>query len=463
MATIQNQNKGQPAEHEIQSPPGMIQPVFNGNESQSDLTQRTVLRVHGDLVPIRFKILYHIWLSTPQPAQDPYRNPLEPEVGHALTYGHKHGHLSWSVIKASQWAHESKWPVTVVSQSGWSDLAERMAKDGARCEYTIQPTMQDPRPDVFPHLVDLPTYISPCDGPFGSGGRQPLIDIHVLYRVYINICTDDRSGEMLCHQVDSKFSSDSLTLQFELLKLDDLKSASIIHLKREHGPYPIAEIIQTACASTTSEVLWHYKLREPNQPPNRGSFMPGLGGSFAAFHSAAMLSTEEAKISVRIIMQKDQECCTVTKRKSDQPAEWSMTEFLVHCHIPSHYRPVQEVLAKHEILHWSAFKGTSLETLKSLGLGWGPARLIHIGVLQMKAPVVLSDKLVIDDFLQLCHICVNHQPVQDVLEKHEIWHWSVFQETSVETLQSLGFALGIARLINAGVFLAVSENPSLQG
>ncbi|KAH9445629.1 hypothetical protein Pst134EB_023465 [Puccinia striiformis f. sp. tritici] len=172
--------------------------------------------------------------------------------------------------------------------------------------------MQDPRPDVFPHLVDLPTYISPCDGPFGSGGRQPLIDIHVLYRVYINICTDDRSGEMLCHQVDSKFSSDSLTLQFELLKLDDLKSASIIHLKREHGPYPIAEIIQTACASTTSEVLWHYKLREPNQPPNRGSFMPGLGGSFAAFHSAAMLSTEEAKISVRIIMQKDQECCTVT-------------------------------------------------------------------------------------------------------------------------------------------------------
>ncbi|KAI9611285.1 hypothetical protein KEM48_004525 [Puccinia striiformis f. sp. tritici PST-130] len=315
MATIQNQNKGQPAEHEIQSPPGMIQPVFNGNESQSDLTQRTVLRVHGDLVPIRFKILYHIWLSTPQPAQDPYGNPLkklEPEVGHALTYGHKHGHLSWLVIKASQWAHESKWPVTVVSQSGWSDLAERMAKDGARCKYTIQPTMQDPRPDVFPHLVDLPTYISPCDGPFGSGGRQPLIDIHVLYRVYINICTDDRSGEMLCHQVDSKFSSDSLTLQFELLKLDDLKSASIIHLKREHGPYPIAEIIQTACASTTSEVLWHYKLREPNQPPNRGSFMPGLGGSFAAFHSAAMLSTEEAKISVRIIMQKDQECCTVT-------------------------------------------------------------------------------------------------------------------------------------------------------
>ncbi|KNF01547.1 hypothetical protein PSTG_05327 [Puccinia striiformis f. sp. tritici PST-78] len=97
-----------------------------------------------------------------------------------------------------------------------------------------------------------------------------------------------------------------------------------------------------------------------------------------------------------------------------------MTEFLVHCHIPSHYRPVQEVLAKHEILHWSAFKGTSLETLKSLGLGWGPARLIHIRVLQMKAPVVLSDKLVIDDFLQLCHICQSSARTRCIRETRDL-------------------------------------------
>jgi hypothetical protein len=65
---------------------------------------------------------------------------------------------------------------------------------------------------------------------------------------------------------------------------------------------------------------------------------------------------------------------------SGNPSFLSMDEFLALCEIPLTYQPVQDIIAKHDIFHWSSFQGVSNDDLQSLGLKWGPAQAILVGV-----------------------------------------------------------------------------------
>ena len=63
-----------------------------------------------------------------------------------------------------------------------------------------------------------------------------------------------------------------------------------------------------------------------------------------------------------------------------------MVEFLQLCHISPDYQPVQEIITKHEIIHWTALQGQTEEVLKELGFDWGPRKLILAGLEAAQQP-----------------------------------------------------------------------------
>jgi hypothetical protein len=54
--------------------------------------------------------------------------------------------------------------------------------------------------------------------------------------------------------------------------------------------------------------------------------------------------------------------------------------FLTLCEIPLDYQPIRDVIAKHDIFHWTAFEGATEQGLLNLGLKWGPVQSILYGV-----------------------------------------------------------------------------------
>jgi hypothetical protein len=58
----------------------------------------------------------------------------------------------------------------------------------------------------------------------------------------------------------------------------------------------------------------------------------------------------------------------------------AMDNFLRMCNIPLNYQPVCNVLSSRKIVHWSALKNLSIESLQTLGFGWGTNQLILVGV-----------------------------------------------------------------------------------
>jgi hypothetical protein len=54
--------------------------------------------------------------------------------------------------------------------------------------------------------------------------------------------------------------------------------------------------------------------------------------------------------------------------------------FLTICEIPLDYQPIRDVIAKHDIFHWTAFEGATKHDLLNLGLKWGPVQSILYGL-----------------------------------------------------------------------------------
>ncbi|EFP91238.2 uncharacterized protein PGTG_16429 [Puccinia graminis f. sp. tritici CRL 75-36-700-3] len=71
-----------------------------------------------------------------------------------------------------------------------------------------------------------------------------------------------------------------------------------------------------------------------------------------------------------------------------------------------------------------------------------------------EAPARLDpDTLEMEEFLKLCHIPLHDQHTRALITIHRLHHWSVFNYLSVEELKTVGFSLGPALLIHAGVTL----------
>jgi hypothetical protein len=67
-------------------------------------------------------------------------------------------------------------------------------------------------------------------------------------------------------------------------------------------------------------------------------------------------------------------------KTGDPTDDISLSEFLDFCHIPPDDPHVWALIKKHQIHHWSAFKGVSSFRLESiLKFEFGPAQLIEAG------------------------------------------------------------------------------------
>ncbi|WAR52490.1 hypothetical protein PtB15_1B932 [Puccinia triticina] len=74
------------------------------------------------------------------------------------------------------------------------------------------------------------------------------------------------------------------------------------------------------------------------------------------------------------------------------PSDFTICQFLVVCNITPNseeYDEILQVITKHQVIHWTAFKDLPLRNFIDLGFKWGPAWLLLKGL--RKACAIIED------------------------------------------------------------------------
>ncbi|OAV97779.1 hypothetical protein PTTG_01071, partial [Puccinia triticina 1-1 BBBD Race 1] len=66
-------------------------------------------------------------------------------------------------------------------------------------------------------------------------------------------------------------------------------------------------------------------------------------------------------------------------------------------------------------------------------------------------PATTSPDLAIEDYLAICKVKPNDTVTRAAMERHSLYHWSIFKHTSINRLRKLGIDYGPALLLTCGV------------
>ncbi|EFP83793.2 uncharacterized protein PGTG_09506 [Puccinia graminis f. sp. tritici CRL 75-36-700-3] len=272
-----------------------------------------------------------------------------------------------------------------------------------------------------------------------SRGPNPSIDIWIRYRFYSDVQIVGES-ETLYKRITNRGPMPPMDLHFKDMTLSLFKTFVFEHLRNESkSKYPI-DMIATQ-AERAAVLHWAYMVEEPNgsnwstaHPVPMADFQ-----DFQRFIRAAENSSCAAKVAIYLEMPEDTnksdpwavltlivhpgrtrggrvvvggnqserspdertvagstkhllepddlpspkrpslEFAQIAIQQRDTPS-LNIDAFLTLCEIPLDYQPIRDVIAKHDIFHWTAFEGATEQGLLNLGLKWGPVQSILYGV-----------------------------------------------------------------------------------
>ncbi|EFP93088.2 uncharacterized protein PGTG_19368 [Puccinia graminis f. sp. tritici CRL 75-36-700-3] len=271
-----------------------------------------------------------------------------------------------------------------------------------------------------------------------SRGPNPTIATHVRYCVYANVQKEHNPDLFVYKCLTNRGPLPPINLDYTGLSLSTMKVLVFDHLRNKSpSKYPID---MAAIQAKRGLVLkWYYSVVEPKDVANEATASPNSIWTYHNFVPAAVTLSPNAKVTMYLNVPEDtiqfRPCAIVTlvvkdslpetlygvvvtdepagcgqdegrlivpkrhlaqdnlptpKRPnvhfsqsglpSGNPTFLTMNKFLALCEIPLTYQPVQDIIAKHDIFNWSSFQGVSSDDLQNLGLKWGTAQAILVGV-----------------------------------------------------------------------------------
>ncbi|KAA1073521.1 hypothetical protein PGT21_014434 [Puccinia graminis f. sp. tritici] len=465
------------------SPPG------TNMVSRSEVLDRTVVQVSGNALPITLNISYHVWMTnpggegprTPSPHSQIGLNWIEtigpeagvnlrfvddprswtlpdfkqqviqkikahvPDIGLVLLAHHDAKDLSWEIVRTGPNVGDPLSSSKIDHPWEWTILSRWITQSDNELKFTVHITGVEPQPTPRRSHMTGPPY-PPSDGerlhswsilqsgitphPGSHASRtDSIFEFYLQYTIYA-LLGPTRDGETYYQS----FTRDAPGLRQRLdlagMTFAKLKGTVLVALKSEKRSAAIDALADDADA--TCNLRWHYSIVDPLSPELRGTFDTSQPNCSDIFTQAVLKSSRHAKVTLVIRMPYEHRVILVS------PPPLIHHQLAASTSSINPTDPSQDNTQPLPLTSRRIYLGNKRPKIEDA------TRLDHLADDESDpAPAdTAGERLTMPAFLRLCMIGSTHQPVQDLIKKYEILHWTAFQGQSQETLLALGFAWG---------------------